>query len=183
VPRAALRGTLGERARLVAVAAAYVVAAAWYWRAVPGGFTSPWFVLVAMICFLGLAFVAQPVVPLRVPAILRPVRRWETEGPLYRALGVRAFGMLLRRTPLRLLNTQVYLRGRGRDRAALTALLEAAEASHLWAGVLVLPYLAYAAIQGAWTSLLWIFIAQVLVNVYPVAHLRVARHRVEKLLS
>jgi hypothetical protein len=174
--------SFGEWTRLLAVVVAYCVTFLLYRRAVPGGSTSAWFVFVAMICFLGLAFVARPVVPLRVPGPLRTVRSWETEGRIYRALGVPAFGTLLRQTPLRLLNTQVYLTDCGRDGAALTALLEAAEASHLWAGILVVPYLAYACIQGAWETVFWFSVAQVLVNAYPIAHLRLARHRVDRLV-
>jgi hypothetical protein len=182
VLRGASTGKPGEWARLAAVAGAYAVSAFWYWRTVPEGLTSPWFVIVAMICVLGLAFVASPVIPLRVPGALRAVRDWEARGRVYRALGVPAFGTLLRRTPLRLLNTQVYLRGCGRDRAALTALLESAEASHFWAGLLVLPYVVYASIHGAWATVFWIGVAQALVNAYPIAHLRLARSRVERIV-
>ncbi len=177
-------GRLGERARLAAVAAGYGVALVLYLRAVPGGLTSPWFVFVAMICVLGLAFVASPVVPLRVPAAMRKVRRWEVEGRLYRVMRVRAFGTLLRRTPLRLLNTQVYLGGRGERRPlVLIALLEAAEASHLWAGLLALPYMVYAFAHGAWATVFWFVVAQALVNAYPIAHLRLARQRVERIVE
>jgi len=172
-------GSFSAWMRLTAVAVAYGVSLVLYLRAAPGGWLSPWFVLVAMVCFLGLAFVAEPVVPLRVPAALRRIR--EAEGRLHRVLGVPAFGWLLRRTPLRLLNSQVYW-GRGdRDPAALVAKLEAAEASHLWAGILVVPYMVYALVQGAWTTVFWFSIAQLLANAYPMAHLRLARHRVERI--
>lgn len=179
--RNASAGRVGAWTRLVALAAAYGVSIFLYRRAVPDGLTSPWFVLVAMICFLGLAFFAAPIVPLRVPGAWRTVRGWEEEGRLYRALGVLAFGRLLRRTPLRLLNTQVYLRERGHDQAALTAQLEAAEASHLWAGLLVVPYMVYACIQEAWATVLWFAAAQLIGNAYPMAHLRLARARVDRI--
>ena len=167
--------------RLAGVAAAYAVSLVLYLRAAPGGWLSPWFVLVAMVCVLGLAFVAEPVVPLRLPAGWMRIRRWEAEGRLHRALGVPAFGWLLRRTPLKWLNAQVYWGRCGRDPAALLAKLEAAETSHLLAGVLVAPYMVYALVQGAWTTVFWFFVAQLLANAYPIAHLRLARHRVQRI--
>lgn len=166
---------------LVAVAAGYAAAIFLYRRAVPDGLTSPWFVLVAMIAVLGLAFVAQPVVRFRVPAAIRPVRRWE--GPFYRRLGVPAFGTLLRRTPLRLLNTHVYLPEGAADAARVLGSLEAAEASHLLSALLTLPYIAYAGANGHGTAVAGILVAQLLVNLYPVAHLRLARQRVERVAA
>jgi hypothetical protein len=167
--------------RVAGVAVAYGVALVLYLRAAPSGWVSPWFVLVAMVCFLGLAFVAEPVVPIRVPAALRKIRGREAEGRFHRALGVPAFGWLLRRTPLKLLNAQVYWGRCGRDPEALVAKLEAAEASHLWAGILVGPYMVYALVQGAWGTVFWLSVAQLLANAYPIAHLRLARHRVERI--
>jgi len=174
-------GSFGALIRLAGVAVAYGVSLVLYLRAAPGGWRSPWFALVAMVCFLGLAFVAQPVVPIRVPAALRRIRGWEAEGRLHRALGVPAFGWLLRRTPLKLLNAQVYWGRCDRDAEALLARLEAAEASHLWAGILVVPYMVYALVQEEWTTVLWFSVAQLLANAYPIAHLRLARHRVGRI--
>jgi len=36
---------------------------------------------------------------------------------------------------------------------------------------------------GAWRALFWVSLAQVLVNAYPVMHLRLARHRLDRLAS
>ena len=169
--------------RLLAVAAAYAVAFVLLRRFMPFSLTSPWFVAVAMICFLGLMFVAQPLVMIRMPRPLRTIRAWEIEGGVYRALGVPAYGWVLRRTPLRLFNRDVYLRGGLRDTHRAGAELEAAEASHFWAAVLVVPYMVHAALAERWIALLGVSLAQALVNAYPVMHLRLSRHRLDRLIS
>lgn len=73
------------------------------------GADSPWLYLFLMFCFLGMAKLAEPLFTLRMAGRLRPIRSWERSGTVYRALGVKAFGRLLRSTPLRYLNLQVYL--------------------------------------------------------------------------
>jgi hypothetical protein len=176
-------GTRRHWIRLIAVAAAYAVAFVCFRRFMPFRLDSPWFVCVAMICFLGLAFMAGPVVRIRMPRALRTVRTWEVDGGLYRALGVPSFGRLLRRTALRLLNTDVYLDAGTRDLVRVRARLEAAEASHFWAAALVVPYLAYVSLMAMWSALLGVSFVQVLVNVYPVMHLRLSRHRLDRLSS
>ena len=169
--------------RLTAVAAGYVAAFFLFRRFLPFRLDSPWFVCVAMICFLGLAFVAQPLVMIRMPRPLRTIRAWEVEGGVYRALGVPAYGRLLRRTALRLFNRDVYLHNGLGDTRRVGAELEAAEASHFWAAALVVPYMVHAAIAGTWSALLGVSLAQMLINVYPVMHLRLSRHRLDRLVS
>lgn len=169
--------------RLLAVAAGYAAAFFLAQRAVPFSVTSPWFVFVAMVCFLGLAFVAQPLLMIRMPRPLRPIRAWEGERGLYRSIGVPAFGRLLRRPPLRLFNMDVYFRKGAGDMARVGAELEAAEASHFWASALVAPYMAYALAHRLWGALFWISLAQVLINAYPVMHLRLTRYRLDRLAS
>jgi hypothetical protein len=176
-------GRVGQWMRFLAVAAGYTVAFFGFQRVMPFSLASPWFVVTAMICLLGLAFVAQPVVMLRMPWFLRSIRAREVHGGFYRAVGVAAFGRLLRRTPLRLFNTDVYLRNGLADTARVGAELEAAEASHLLAAVLVLPYMVYASLLGWWTALFWVSLAQALINVYPIMHLRLTRHRLDRLAA
>ena len=168
-------------ARLLGVAAGYAAAFAAVQRVLPFSPLSPWFVFVAMVCVLGLAFVAQPIVMLRMPGPLRPIHPLETEGGLYRALGVPAYGTLLRRTPLRMFNRDVYLRAGFRDTARVVEELEAAEASHFWAALLVVPYMAYLARHALWAPLAWITLAQAFINLYPILHLRLTRHRFDRL--
>jgi hypothetical protein len=169
--------------RFLAVAAGYAAAFLAMQRVMPFSVASPWFVFVAMVCVLGLAFVAQPIVMIRMPGPLRVIRAWEAGGRVYRALGVAAYGRLLRRTPLRLFNVDVYLRNGLRDWMNVGAELEAAEASHFWAAVLVAPYIAYLITHGMWAPLFWIGLAQVLINLYPVLHLRLTRHRLGALVA
>jgi hypothetical protein len=118
-----------------------------------------------------------------MPGPLRAIRTWEAGGGVYRALRVPAFGRLLRQTPLRYFNTDVYFSQGRRDVAGVLAQVEAAEAAHFWAGVLVAPYMVLAAFRGAWDAVCWVALAQVAINAYPVMHLRLVRHRLGMLAS
>ena len=174
-------GTWRDWLRVLAVAAAYVAAFALARRVVPFSVWSPPFVFLAMICFLGLAAMARPIVDIRLPRALWRIRAWEVEQGFYRRLRVPAFGRLLRRTPLKLLNTDVYLGEGARDISRLNAQLEAAEASHVWDALLVVPYMVYAGVTGAWMTLAGFTLAQVVLNAYPVMHLRLTRGRLGRL--
>ncbi len=136
-----------------------------------------------MLCFLGLVAFARPLFLLRLPRWLRKPRPWELKGTLYRALGVQVFGMLLQRTPLRLLNSQVYLSEYSDDPARLSAQLEAAEAAHLWAAALIAPYMAYACIANKWSVFFGFVGVQIAGNAYPIFHLRWVRGRLERVLE
>lgn len=166
--------------RLLAVATGYSVALVAARRAIPFSLDSPWFVCLAMVCFLGLAFVARPLIPIKMPGFLRPVGTWEAKGVVYRWLRVQTFGTLLRRTPLRLLNRDVYLAGAESGAAGLRAQLEAAEASHFWAALLVVPYMALLLLELRWQALFWVALAQLAINVYPILHLRLTRLRLDR---
>lgn len=169
--------------RFLAVAAGYAAAFVAWRHVSPSSLLSPGFVVVAMICFLGLAFVAQPIVMMNMPWPLRTIRAREGLGAFYRAVGVPAYGRLLRGTRLRIFNMDVYLRNGLADSARVGAELEAAEASHFWAAVLVLPYMIYAALLGWWAALFCVSLAQALINVYPIMHLRLSRHRLDRLAA
>ena len=173
----------GDWVRLGGVAGGYAVAFGGCLVAFPGSATSPWFVGTAMVCVLGLASVAEPVVPLRVPAAIGRIREWEARGRIYRALGVQFFGALLRRTPLRLLNTRVYLEGSYDEPTRVLRMLESAEASHLLSAALTTPFIVYAGAIGRWGTVFAFVVAQLVVNLYPIAHTRLARHRVERVVA
>jgi hypothetical protein len=160
-------------------AAAFVMAR----RALHFELSSPLFVLTAMICFLGWMATARPLFLPRLPRWLGTVRAWEGRRGPYRLLGVPGFGAVLRQTPLRLLNLDVYLIRSPRDPAGLAAQLEAAEAAHLWDAVLVTPYLVYAGVQHRWAVVFWFVTLQLVVNVYPILHLRMTRGRVQRALG
>jgi hypothetical protein len=146
------------------------------------GVTSPWLALLLMFYFLAIAKVAEPLFKLRMPRALHRLRNWEREGDVLRQLGVFSFGRLLRRTPLRYLNSGVYLKQQRRDYLAVRRQAESAEASHFWAAVLFMPWIAAAAAAGKWSIAAWFSLAQVLVNVYPILHLRHIRGRLERTL-
>jgi len=171
---------LRDIARLLAVAAAFGGSAFLFSRATHFNFASPWFGMIAMLCFLGLAAVARLLFLPRMPRWLRTPRHWEVSGRIYRMLGVAAFGALLRRTPLRRLNAQVYLRRYPGDPAMLSAQLEAAEAAHFWAAALIVPYMAYACVQARWDVFFCFAVVQIAGNVYPILHLRWVRGRLAR---
>jgi hypothetical protein len=79
------------------------------------GITSPWLALLVMFYFLGIVKVAEPLFMLRMPRVLYRLRHWEQEGDVLRRLRVSSFGRLLRQTPLRYLNSCVYLDPQRRD--------------------------------------------------------------------
>ena len=147
------------------------------------GSSSPWLGLLAMIYFLGLAKVAKPLFSFGMPAPLRPISPWEKEGAFYHRLLVPSFGGLLRRTPLRYLNPNVYLEHGHTDMPEVRRRAEAAEAAHFWAALLFTPYIGYALVSGRrHVALAFIFI-QVAFNFYPILHLRNVRNRLDRVLQ
>jgi Glycosyl-4,4'-diaponeurosporenoate acyltransferase len=165
---------------LLVVFAAFATSLALFERAV--GPTSPWLAVMAMFTFLGLAAFARPLFLLKLPGFLRQERTWETQGELYKALHVSGFGALLRRAPLRYLNQLVYLR-QSPDPSIVHAQIESAEASHVLAAALLVPYLAYACVRGWWSAVASVMVVQIGFNVYPILHLRWARIRVGRLIG
>jgi hypothetical protein len=162
---------------LLAVAAVFAVSLALLGSAV--GFTSPWFAVIAMFNFLGLVAVGRPLFFLELPSFLQKERGCEVRGKLYKALGVPAFGSLLRRTPLRYLNRFVYLK-QCADPSILRAHIDSSEAAHLLAALLLVPYMAYTCAQRWWSALAWVTVVQITVNLYPVLHLRWTRVRINR---
>jgi hypothetical protein len=147
------------------------------------GFGSPWLALNLMVCFLGLMALARPFYRLRLPGWLRALRAWETDGRYYRLLAVPQFGVLLRSTPLRLLNRDVYLAAAGGVRSSVLVQLETAEAAHWGAALLLMPYLLSLVKNSRWSMLFWLVAVQVVVNVYPILHLRWVRCRLQRLAT
>jgi hypothetical protein len=163
---------------LLVIAAAFAFSLALFRRAV--GLTSPWFGLMIMLDFLGVVAFARPFFKLRLPDFLRTEREWEVTGRFYKALRVPAFGALLRRTPLRYLNPLVYLNASA-DPTMVQAQIESAEAAHLLAAALLVPYIVYSAEQGWWGAVGWLTAVQLGGNLYPILHLRWVRVRMRRL--
>jgi hypothetical protein len=147
------------------------------------GMNSPWLMLLLMFDFLGIARVAEPLFRLKVPSALRPVRRCESTANAYRRFGVLGFGSLLRRSPLRYLNPGVYLEARPGDLDEVRRQAESSEANHFWAAVLFTPYVLYVGLHHQWDVVVWFTLAQVLVNVYPILHLRHVRERLTRAMG
>jgi hypothetical protein len=147
------------------------------------GITSPWLVLLLMFYFLGLIKIAEPLFRLRMPQAFRQLRPWELEGLVYHRYRVPEFGRVLRKTPLRHLNNAVYIDARHRDPFEVRIWAEASEAAHFWAAVLLLPYIVFALWSGKWQVVAWLSLAQLLVNVYPLLHLRYTRGRLDRVLG
>jgi len=147
------------------------------------GPTSPWLGLLLLFYFMGLMNVAQPLFTLRLPEAIAEVRPWERVGNIYRLLAVFAFGKLLRETPLRRLNSSVYLvRGRT-DLLRLHRRAISSEAIHFWAMVLFMPYILFVWFQGDVGTATIFMAIQVLFNIYPILHLRTLRGRLDRLIA
>ena len=147
------------------------------------GSASPWLGLMGVFYFLGLAKVAEPLFLLRMPATLRTVRTWENDGIAYRRCLVPAFGTLLRETPLRFLNLSVYLARKQADLIDVYQQVEAAEAAHFWAAVLFTPYIAWMVWSGRHREATILLGVQIVLNIYPILHLRTVRGRMDRLLK
>ena len=170
-------GTPPEVATRVIFATVIILSIAALGHAV--GPASPWFGLVASFCVLGLLDLMMPFVRLRLPRSLREVRSWEIRGGVYRALGVPAFGAFLRGSPVRLLNRKVYLKACARGLAPVRTHIENAEAAHFWGGLATIPYLLLAWIRGWWDTLAVVVLFDLIVNIYPILHLRSVRLRID----
>jgi Glycosyl-4,4'-diaponeurosporenoate acyltransferase len=147
------------------------------------GGSSPWLGLVLMVDVLGLAKIAEPLFTVPLPGALRSVRPWETDAGVYRRLGVPGFGRVLRDTPLRYLNLDVYLAGRQPGFLEVYRKLESAEAAHFWAAALFLPFIIYAWLGGHRWEAVVLLLIQVFLNVYPILHLRMVRGRLDRPLK
>ena len=172
---AAARPMWKDLTRLLATIVVFGASALMLQRAV--GIASPWMVLMLMFCVLGLGKAAEPLYMLKMPGRLRELRAWELRGDVYRSAAVPEFGALLRRTPLRLLNSTLYLSRARHDLATICRQVESAEAIHFWAAIALTPYLVLCVAYGQWALLGCFLVIQILMNVYPIMHLRLVRGR------
>jgi hypothetical protein len=147
------------------------------------GVDSLWFGLVTSFSVLGLMDLAIPFIRIRLPVSLRSVRPWEQRAGAYRTLGVQAFGAFIRGTPVRWLNRKVYLGAHPKNFELVQIQLENAEAAHFWGGIATMPYLAFAGLRGWWVNLAAVLLFNLVVNVYPILHLRMVRGRLERALT
>jgi hypothetical protein len=165
---------------VIGTAAGFAISLALLQRVI--GSSSPWLGLLVMFYFLALTKVAQPLFMFRMPATIRSVRPWELEGTVYNRLLVLSFGKLLRETPLRYLNSDVYLDHRQTNLPKVSRQAEAAEAAHFWAALLFTPYIGYVWLGGHPREALVFLLVQITFNIYPIMHLRIVRGRLDHLL-
>lgn len=139
---------------------------------------SPWLGLLLMFYFMALAKLAESLFALRMPRALRPVN---PRNGAYRWFGVGTFGALLRNTPLRYLNGSVYLADGRRSIAKLSRRVESSEAIHFWAAIGFTPYIAYTLSRTLYLEAVLFLMVQLVVNVYPILHLRIVRARLDRI--
>ena len=147
------------------------------------GYASPWIALLVMFDLMAVAKVAEPLFVLRMPAALSTLRRWELSGDLYCQLGVRSFGTMLRKTPLRFLNSGVYLSPEARDLDRLYRRVASSEATHFWAALFFMAYIGHLYLTGRPQVATGFLAVQVLFNVYPILHLRLMRGRLDAIIQ
>jgi len=141
------------------------------------------FAVVVLILVAEWAALLQSAVQLPVPTQF--LRVGARESALLRSpwVGVRAFGAILRHTPLRKLGGSVYLGNGCLEPRAVLLGIHTAERVHLWALLLSLPWLVAWALLGYWGSVGWGLALQLPLHVYPLLHLRHATGRVERHLD
>ncbi|HEU5072099.1 MAG TPA: hypothetical protein VFV96_16975 [Verrucomicrobiae bacterium] len=141
---------------------------------------SPVHAVLVMVLVTAWVAVLQSAMPLPVPATLLRVNASEFAVLRFRWMGVRGFGGLLRRTPLRHLGGTVYLVDAGRQLDTVLRGIYRAEAVHLWAAMSCVPWLAWWAAHGQWSLIVWGVAVQLPLNVYPVLHLRYVTWRLQR---
>lgn len=140
------------------------------------GFRSACFGVLAAADVLGVIGLTRSWIRWALPTPLQHIRRWE--AGLSISLGVKIFGQLVRRAPLRYLNRLVYVSASDRDTGRLRSHLLDAEGAHFWGLVLTAPVVILGALYQIWAMLFWLFVFHLLLNIYPFMHLRYIRRRI-----
>lgn len=135
------------------------------------------FAFVVTLAPMGLFRFVHQVQGFGTPAYFKRLRAWEHSAARQRTLGVLAWGWALRHSPLRLLNSVVYLKRRPDSPGFVLAQVQAAEACHFWAFFAALPYLAHATLNRWWAAVVVACVVETVGNVYPYLHLRYTRSR------
>jgi hypothetical protein len=151
-----------------------------WWSVVSLGFRSVLFAVIANWLIVAWVALIGPAIRWRLPHGYLRIRAWERDGRLYRRLGVPTFGTLVRKTPLRALTPDIYLRGQPGRMAIVLALSAHAEAVHVWIFLLVVPLVLYAVVRGWWDAAGWLLLVNGLLNLYPVLQQRMIRGRLER---
>lgn len=171
-----------RRAVVLAVGTAAFGGALWAFSRAFGPY-SPAFAAVAMIAMTSWAAILQPAVAILFPRSVLSVRRGE--AALLRApwTGVRLFGTILRRTPLRHLGGRVYLSEVGRDPFVVLRATRDAQVVHIAAVLLCCPWLVIWGLQGHWQLITCGLAVHLPLNIYPILHLRHVTWRIERYVA
>jgi hypothetical protein len=146
-------------------------------------FASPYYGWMVMSAVLALGAFGRKLFLLRLPPSLELIQAWERRGSFYRQTGVVAFGVILRRTPLRHLQPLVYLQHQSGEMALVLAQVKGAEAVHFWAGLALMPWIGFAVFHNEWVAFVLLAAIQLVLNLYPMLHLRWVRCRMETLFD
>jgi len=166
---------------LVTWSAIFTVSLPFLYQAIGGA--SPLFAFIVTLVPMGVLRYVHPVRRFGTPRFVHRLRDCEYRPAYARRIGLLAFAWFLRHSPLRLLNSVVYLRRwPGSPTTVLTHVREA-EASHFWAFFAAIPYLAYALFHGWWTGFTVACAVQIGGNVYPFLNLRYTRSRLDAFLA
>jgi hypothetical protein len=144
------------------------------------GLSSSIYAGMASITITGWAAVLQSTARLPVPRSALHVRSWELAVLRSSWSGVRLFGAILRKTPLRRLGGRVYLSEVGGDTQVVLRGIDDAEAVHVWALVCCAPWLVFWGITGLWMSVGVGLAVHLPLNIYPILHLRYVTGRIER---
>lgn len=127
--------------------------------------------------------ILNAVVPLPLPKHILSVSSREVACLRARLTGIRWFGSLLRRTPLRHLGGRVYLSETEGDPSPAIHEMIADQKLHLWALLGTLPWFATWTARGRWLAVLGAILVHIPLNIFPVLHLRLTLWRTERCQS
>lgn len=143
------------------------------------GSRSPAFAAMLTIVVTGWAAILQPVATPLVPRSVFRVQSGETAILQAPWTGIRLFGAILRRTPLRRLGGRVFLAEAKHDPQAVLRGVWDTEVVHLAAMLFSAPWLVAWGIHGRWDLLTCSLVVHLPLNIYPTLHLRLVTWRLE----
>lgn len=120
---------------------------------------------------------------IKVPERLKVISSLEYKILCYPLTGVRFFGYLLKKTVLKKLGGDVFIEGKRKGLNKTLQGLNAAEATHFWGFAGMIPFIIALYLFNRLFVLLGVLIILVLLHVFPIAHTRMIRFRIEKLIK
>jgi hypothetical protein len=145
------------------------------------GWENAAFAVVATILASEWVALIRAAVSLPAPAGLLSIRAGETKLLRKRWTGVPFFGAILRRTPLRHLGGPVYLDTCSHNVQRVIEGMHDAEAVHIYSAGLCIAFELFWAARGSGLSAGLSLGVNLILNIYPVLHLRLACGRLERL--